>query len=98
MQKRYSVTKIELLAIVEMLRGFTGMLLGQKLIVYTDHQNLVRDALGSTSDRVYRWRLIVEEYGPKIVHIEGINKRDNCRNTSLLLWSLLRCCHVNFFY
>ena len=71
-QKRYSVTKIELLAIVETLKEFKGMLWGQKLIVYTDHQNLVRDALGSTSDRVYRWRLNLEEYGPKIIHIEGI--------------------------
>ena len=44
----------------------------QKLIVYTDFQNLVRDALGSTSDRVYRWRLILEEYGPKIIHKEEI--------------------------
>ena len=45
------------------------MLWGQKIRVYTDHQNLVRDALGLTSDRVYRWRLILEEYGPEIVYI-----------------------------
>ena len=49
------------------------MLWGQKLIVYTDHQNLMRDALGLTSDRVYRWRLILEEYGPEIVYIKGIH-------------------------
>ena len=48
------------------------MLRGQKLKVYTDHQNLVRDALGLTSDRVYRWRLILEEYGPEIVYIPGV--------------------------
>ena len=40
----------ELLAIVETLKEFKGMLWGQKLIVYTDHQNLMRDALGLTSD------------------------------------------------
>jgi hypothetical protein len=33
----------------------------------------MRDALGLTSDRVYRWRLLVEEYGPEIVHIKGIH-------------------------
>jgi hypothetical protein len=59
-QRRYSVTEIELLAIVETLKEFKGMLWGQKLVVYTDHQNLMRDALGPTSDRVYRWRLILE--------------------------------------
>ena len=46
MQWKYSVTEKELLAIVETLKEFKGMLWGQKLIVYTDHQNLMRDALG----------------------------------------------------
>jgi hypothetical protein len=40
-QQKYSVTKIELLAIVETLKEFKGMLWGQQLIVYTDHQNLM---------------------------------------------------------
>ena len=33
----------------------------------------MRDALGLTSDRVYRWRLILEEYCPEIVYIKGID-------------------------
>ena len=37
------------------------------------HKNLTRDALGLTSDWVYRWRLILEEYGPEIVYIKGIH-------------------------
>jgi hypothetical protein len=41
--------------------------------VFTDHANLMRDALGLTSDRVYRWRLLREEYGPEIVYIKGIH-------------------------
>ena len=65
-QQKYSVTEIELLAIVETLKEFKGMLWGQKLVVYTDHQNLMRDALGLTSDRVYQWKLILEEYGPRL--------------------------------
>jgi hypothetical protein len=47
-QQKYSVTEIELLAIVETLKEFKGMLWGQKLVVYTDHQNLMREALGLT--------------------------------------------------
>ena len=49
------------------------MLFGQEIEVYTDHINLTRDALGMTSDRVYRWRLLIEEYGPKIMYIKGID-------------------------
>ena len=45
---------------------------GQKLQVYTDHKNLVRDALGLTCDCVYRWRLLLEEYEPEIVYIKGV--------------------------
>ncbi len=52
-QAKYSVTKIELLAIVETLKEFKGMLWGQQIKVYTNHKNLTRDGLGLTSDRVY---------------------------------------------
>jgi hypothetical protein len=45
MQSKYSVTKIELLAIIEMLKEFKGMLWGQPIKVFTDHKVFVRDAL-----------------------------------------------------
>jgi hypothetical protein len=51
-QSKYTITKLELLAIVETLKEFNGMLWGQRIIVYTDHKNLTRDGLGLTSDRV----------------------------------------------
>ena len=47
------MTELELLAIVETHKEFKGMLWGQRLKVYTDHKNLIQDALGLTSDRVY---------------------------------------------
>eukprot|EP00804_Cyclotella_cryptica_P006700 CCRYP_008641-RA/>CCRYP_008641-RA protein AED:0.32 eAED:0.30 QI:0/-1/0/1/-1/1/1/0/549 len=72
-QQKYSVTEIELLAIVETLKEFKGMLWSQPIVVYTDHKNLMQDALGLTCDRVYRWRLLLEEYGPEIVYIKGIH-------------------------
>ena len=62
MQQKYSVTEIELLAIVETLKVFK---------VYTDRKNLITDALGLTSDRVYRWQLILKEYRPNIDYIKG---------------------------
>ncbi len=58
---------------VETLKKFKGMLRGHDINVYTDHKYLTRDALGFTSDRVYRWRLLLEEYAPKIIHIKEIH-------------------------
>ncbi len=49
------------------------MLWGQNIMVYTDHKNLTRDALGLTSDRVYRWRSLLTEYAPQIIYIKGVH-------------------------
>jgi hypothetical protein len=73
MQTKYSVTKIELLAIIETLKEFQGMLWRQTIKVYTDHKNLTQDALGLISDSVYHWRLLLEEFAPEIVYIKGIH-------------------------
>ncbi len=72
-QCEYSVTKIELLYIVKTLKEFKGMLWGQPIKVFTDQANLMRDAQGLTSDQVYQGRLLLEEYGPKIVYIKSIH-------------------------
>jgi hypothetical protein len=72
-QCKYSITEIELLAMVETLKEFKGMLWGNHIKVFTDHANLMRDALGLTLDQVYQWRLLLEEYGPEIVYIKGIH-------------------------
>jgi hypothetical protein len=49
------------------------MLWGQHIEVFIDHTNLTRDALGSTLDKVYQWRLLLEDYGPKIIYNKGIH-------------------------
>ena len=68
-QTRYTTTERELLAIVETLKEFRNILLGQKLIIHTDHANLTYKNL--TSDRVMRWRLFIEEYAPELRYIKG---------------------------
>jgi RNase H-like domain found in reverse transcriptase len=68
-QTRYTVTELELLSIVETLQEYRTILLGHIIKIYTDHKNLTFDNF--TTDRVRRWRLIVEEYGPDIIYIKG---------------------------
>ena len=43
----------------------------QKINIFTDHKNLVHESELKTSQRVMRWRLLLEEYGPEIVYIKG---------------------------
>jgi hypothetical protein len=68
-QTRYTVTELELLAILEMLCEYKCILLGHLITIYTDHKNLTFSNF--TTNRVNCWRLIVEEYGPKIVYLPG---------------------------
>jgi hypothetical protein len=68
-QMRYTVTELKLLAIVETLCEYKCILLGHLITIYTNHNNLTFSNF--TTDCVTCWRLIVEEYGPKIVYLPG---------------------------
>ncbi len=47
--------------------------MSQPIKVFPDHKFLMRDVPGLTSDWVYRWRILLEVYGPKIVYIKSIH-------------------------
>jgi hypothetical protein len=68
-QKRYTTGEQELLSIVETLKEFRNILFGQQIIIHTDHRNILYKKL--SSDRIIRWRLLLEEYGPEYVHVKG---------------------------
>jgi hypothetical protein len=71
-QTRYTTGEQELQSIVETLKEFRDILLGKQVIVHTHHLNMFYGKL--SNDRITRWRLLLEEYGPKNVHIAGKNK------------------------
>jgi len=47
------------------------ILLGKRIIIHTNHKNLVCKHFNT--ERVMRWRLILEEYGPELHYIKGEN-------------------------
>ena len=68
-QQRFRVTKRGLISIVETLKEFRKIILGQRLRIYTDHKNLTCKHFNTNI--VLRWRLILEDYGPYIEYIKG---------------------------
>ena len=72
-QQNYTTMEKELLWIVECCKEFCNILFGYPLRVFSDHKNLVHAATVSQSQRVMRWRLILKEFGPDIIHIKGEN-------------------------
>ena len=68
-QRRYSTIEQEMLAIVEVLKEYRNFLLGEELIIFTDHKNLLANS--STNDRAFRWKQKIEEFGPTIQYIQG---------------------------
>ena len=68
-QKNYGTGERELLSLVETLKAFENILMGQDLVVHTDHLNLLYDKMATA--RLSRWRMLLEEFGPKVEYVQG---------------------------
>ena len=67
----YTTTKNELLSIVECLKQIWGILFGYEINLFLDLKNLVYAVTLSESQRVIHRRIIIEEFGLNIQHIDG---------------------------
>jgi RNase H-like domain found in reverse transcriptase len=67
----YTTTERELLNIVETLKEYYNILLGQQIEVFMDHKNLVNATFNT--EHIRRWHLIIKEFGPKLSYIKGVN-------------------------
>ena len=65
--QKNTTMKKELLAIVIVFIEFCSMLLGAKLSIFTDHNNLTFSNFNT--QRVLRWRCFVEECSPRLYHL-----------------------------
>jgi len=62
-QVNYTTTERELLSIVETLKEFRNILLGQQIKVYTNHKILTYKSFNT--EKVTRWRQILEGFSPE---------------------------------
>ena len=59
-QRNYFRTEKELLAILEFLKQFQGIIFGYEINVFSYHKNLFYASTLSEPQRVMRWQLIIE--------------------------------------
>jgi ribonuclease HI len=84
-QQNYTNTERELLAIIEALKYFRNIIYCADITVKTDHANLLYST-ELQSSRAQRWKLVLEDYQVKIMHIAG---KDNQAADALS-----RCAHI----
>ena len=83
-QRIYTKTQKELLVIVEFLKQFRRNLFGYEIKIFSNNKNLVHAATLSESQRVMRWRLIIEYFGHNIQDVAGV---DNMVSDTLIILS-----------
>ena len=70
-QQNYTTIEKELLSIVEVFKEFHQMLLGSKIIVYTDHKTLTHHMMQFMTQHVLHWCLLLEEFNLKFEYLVG---------------------------
>ena len=68
-QMNYTTQERELLGIVEGMKAFEGVLFGQDITIHTDHLNILYAP--TPSQRIVRWRMMLEEFAPRVLHVAG---------------------------
>ena len=68
-QKNYTTTEKELLPIVTTLKNYPKMLLGSKIIIYTDHKNLPFRTF--SVQQILQWRLFLNQFNCCVKYIPG---------------------------
>jgi transposase InsO family protein len=81
-QLNYTVTEKELLAIIESLAHFRRIIYQSKIIIKTDHANLLYTP-ALESGRAQRWKLLLEEYDYELHYKKG--------STNVIADQLSRC-------
>ena len=69
-QLNCTISEKELLGIIEFMKTFQGIILGFEFIVHTDHLNLLYQKLPNLW--MCKWRLMMGEFHPTVVHCAGI--------------------------
>ena len=72
-QRNYAMTEKDLLKIVKCLKQFRRIIFGYDIKIFSYRKNLVHAATLSESQKVMRLRLIIEEFGPNIQQIYGVD-------------------------
>ncbi|UYV76585.1 hypothetical protein LAZ67_14001278, partial [Cordylochernes scorpioides] len=71
-ESKYTITELELLAIIETCKRYHPYLSGQRVIVHTDHQALIwLNNFKHTNGRLFRWSLRLSEYDLEFKYNKG---------------------------
>ncbi len=71
-EKNYSVTHLEILVMVWVLKHLWDIIMGYKITVYTDHSPITEIFKGrNINGRLARWYLTIQAYSPEIKYTKG---------------------------
>ena len=75
---------------METSNNLRNVLIGQRIKFLRDHKNLVHESELKTSQRVIRLRLLLDEYKPKNIVVDALNRLQN----NMVLMMLMQYYHL----